>query len=134
MARPAPPAPATAATTTRRPTLSPSRSRLGSARAIDQRGRAETRQYIDQQHFAAIGLDDLMADDLLAGIIPALHQHARLDLPDQPDRGVFFKNRDEIDRLQRRQYLRARALVLHRTPLALQPLHRCIAVEADNQA
>ena len=43
------------------------------------------------------------------------------------------KMHDEIDRLQRRQHFGARALVLHRTALALQPLHRGIAVQADDQ-
>src|ERR1700738_2401456 len=46
------------------------------ARAVDERGRTETGQDFDQQHFAAIGLDDLVADDLVAGIVAALHQHA----------------------------------------------------------
>src|SRR5690348_14155087 len=56
---------------------------------------------IDQQHLAAVGLDDLVADHLLAGVVSALDQHARLDLGDQLDRRVLFKDHDEIDRLQR---------------------------------
>ena len=80
-------------------------------------------------HLAASGLDDLVADDLLAGIVAALDQHARLHLRDQVDRRVLLEDRDEIDRLQRRQHFGARALVLHRAPLALQPLHRGIAVQ-----
>src|SRR5260370_22949863 len=116
------------------PTLSPPRSRLASTGAVDERGRTETGQHLDQQHFAAIGLDDFVADHLVAGIVAALHQDARLDLRDQFDGGVFLEDSDEIDRLQRRQHFRARARVLHWTSLALQPLHRRVTVQPDNQA
>src|SRR4051794_38972274 len=74
-----------------------------------------------------------MADDLLAAIVATRHQHARPDLRDQLDRRGFSAYDGEIDRLQRRQHFRARALRLHRTALALQPAHRGIAVETDNQ-
>src|SRR3984957_20517044 len=109
------------------------RSRLVSPGTIDQRCRAEARQHVDQQHFAAFGLDDLVADDLFAGVVAALDQYARLDLRDQFDRRILRKHNHEIDRLQRRQHFRPRALVLKRALLALQPLHRCIAVQADDQ-
>src|SRR5882757_6957990 len=125
---------ATASTTTLPPTLSPPRSRLASAGALDERGRTETGQDLDQHHLATIALDDLVADDLIAGVVPTLHQHARLYLRNQFDRGVFVEDCDEIDRLQRRQHFRARALVLHRTSLTFQPLHRRVTVQADNQA
>src|SRR5260221_13073644 len=75
-----------------------------------------------------------MANYLLTGIVSALHQHAWLDLRDQFDRGVFIKDHNKIDRLQRRQHFRPRALVLNRAPLALQPLCRGVAVQADDQA
>src|SRR6266568_826252 len=112
----------------------PRYSCLTPAGAIDQRGGAMALQYIDQQNLAATGLDDLVADDLLAGIVAALDQHARFHPRDQLDRGVLFENRDQIDRLQRCQHFGAGALVLHRTPLALQPLHRGVAVQPDDQA
>src|SRR5450631_1787722 len=103
------------------------------ARAVDERRRTEAGQDLDQQYFAAMGLDDLVADDLGAAIVPALDQYARLDLGDQPDRRVFLEDDDEIDRFQCRQYFGAGTLVLHRTPVALQPLRRSIAVQADDQ-
>src|SRR5260370_27153888 len=92
---------ATVSTTTLALTPLPPRSRLASARAIDQRRRAEARQHVDQQHFAAIGFDDLMADDLIAGIVAALHQHARLDLRDQFYLRVFFTDPHGIHRFPR---------------------------------
>ena len=74
-----------------------------------------------------------MADHLVAGVVSALHQYAGLDLRDQFDRRILTEDGDEIDRLQRRQHFGARALVLNRAPLALQPLHRRIAVQSDHQ-
>jgi len=74
-----------------------------------------------------------VAYHLVAGIVPALHQYARLDRGDQPDRRVLLEDHDEIDRLQRRQHFGAGALVLNRARLALQPLHRGVAVEAHDQ-
>src|ERR1700682_3387080 len=79
------------------------------ARAVDERRRAEAGQDLDQQYSAAMGLDDLVANDLGAAIVPALDQYARLDLGDQLDRRVFLEDDDEIDRLQRRQYFGAGA-------------------------
>src|SRR4051794_39179157 len=69
------------------PVMSPrQRSRLASARTIDQRSRAVAGQDVDQHDFAAMGFDDLAANDLLAGVVAALDQHARLHLRDQIDR------------------------------------------------
>src|SRR6202048_1791733 len=103
------------------------------ARAVDERRRTEAGQDLDQQYFATVGLDDLVANDLGTAIVRALYQCARLDLRDQLDRRVFLEDHDEIDRFQRRQYFGAGTLVLNRTPVALQPLHRSIAVQADDQ-
>src|ERR1700682_3667186 len=110
------------------------RSRMTLTRAPDERSGAEAFEDIDQHDLAAVSGNDLVADHLLAGVIAALDQHTWLDLRNQIERRVFFTDDDEIDRLQRRQHFRPRALVLNRTPLALQPLHRGIAVQADNQA
>ena len=74
-----------------------SSSPLARPRTINQRRCAETLENVDQQHFAAIGLDDLVPDDLLAGVVATLHQNTRLDLRDQLDRRIFFKDRYEID-------------------------------------
>src|SRR5260370_4620514 len=115
------------ATTTLALTPLPPRSRLASARAIDQRRRAEARQHVDQQHFAAIGFDDLMADDLIAGIVAALHQHARLDLRDQFYWRGFFKDHDKLYRFQPRQHFPPPPFVPNRPPLAPPPLRRFIA-------
>src|SRR5882672_5729364 len=109
------------------------RSRMTLTRAPDERSGAEAFEDIDQHDLAAVSGNDLMANDLGAGIIATLHQYARPDLRDQLDRRVFLENDDEIDRLQRRQHFGARALVLNRTPLALQPFHRRIAVQSDHQ-
>src|SRR5579859_982534 len=117
----------------RPPAPLPRRSRLAAPRAIDQRGRAETRQHLDQQYFAAMGFDDVAAYNLLAGIVAAFHQYARLDRGDQFDRGILFEDHHQIDSLQRRQHFGARALILHRTAITLQPPYRCVAVETDDQ-
>src|ERR1700730_8799816 len=74
------PDPATVSTTAVPEILLPPRSRFASARAIDERCGTEAGQDVDQQYFAATCFDDLVTDDLLAGIIPALHQYAWLDL------------------------------------------------------
>ena len=67
------------------------------------------------------------------GVVAALDQHARLDLPDQLDRRVLLEDHDEIDRFQRRQHPGARMHILHRPLRPLEPLDRGIAVEADHQ-
>src|SRR4051812_48395256 len=74
-----------------------------------------------------------MSHDLIAGVVATLHQYARPDPGDQIEWRVLFKDDDKIDRLQRRQHFGPRALVLHRTILTLEPLHRSVAVEADDQ-
>ena len=81
-----------------------------------------------------MGFDDLVANDLGTAVVAALYQYAGLDPRDQLDRRVLLEDDDEIDRLQRRQYFGAGTLVLNRAPLALQPLHRCVAVQSDDQA
>src|ERR1700730_1777608 len=91
------PDPATVSTTALPEILLPPRSRFASARAIDERCGTEAGQNVHQQYFAATCFDDLAADDLLAGVIPALHQHARLDLRNHPDRRIFFEDGDKID-------------------------------------
>ena len=82
----------------------------------DQRCRTEARQNVDQNDFAAGSLDDLVADDLLEGIVAAFDQHARPDPLDQVDRRVLLEDHDEIDRLKRRQHFRARLLILTGRP------------------
>src|SRR4029077_3071332 len=94
------PDPATAATTARPPNPPRPRSRFASARAIDQRGGAKARQDVDQHYFTSKRFDDLVADHLLAPIVATLHQHARPDRGDQPDRRVFREDHDEIDRFE----------------------------------
>src|ERR1700716_2314025 len=58
------------------------RSRMTLTRAPDERCGAEAFEDIDQHDLATVSCDDLVADDLVAGIVAALHQHARLDLRD----------------------------------------------------
>src|SRR4051794_11929468 len=111
----------------------PRRSRLCLARALHQRAGAEALEDFDKQDFAAAGFHHLMANDLIATIVAALDEHGRLDPLDQIDRGVLLEYRDQIDCLQRGQHLRACALVLHRTSLALDAIHRRIAVKPDDQ-
>lgn len=92
------------------------------------------RQNVDKHNLAAVGGDDLMADNLLAGVVPALHKNARLDLRDQFQRRVLFEDHDQVDRLERGQNFGPRALILHRPLGTLQTPHRRIAVETDDQA
>src|SRR5262249_7763901 len=106
---------------------------LVSLRAIDQQSGGKALEDLDQHHRAAAGFDNLVADHLLVGIVPALHQYARLDLGDQPDRRVLRKDGDEIDGFQRCQYFGARALVLNGPAITFQPPHGCIAVQAYDQ-
>src|SRR5258705_11968042 len=99
-------------------------------RAPDERCGTEAFEDIDQHDLAAVSGNDLMANYLLTGVVPALHQHARLDLRDQFYWRVFLKDDNEIDCLQRRQHLRPCAPVLNRAPLAPQPPCRRVAVQA----
>src|SRR3954465_13839471 len=122
---------ASAAIATPCPNVRRSPSSFVPSGGIDQRGRAEPFQNIDQNPPAAGFFDDLMADHLLPRIVAALHENARPDLLDQLDGCILGENSDCIDRLQRGQYLGARALVLDRTALAFQSLHRGIAVQSD---
>ncbi|CUU16974.1 hypothetical protein CDS [Bradyrhizobium sp.] len=101
---------------------------------MDQRGRAEALEDVDQHDDSAGGLDDLMADHLLAGVVATLHQRARLDPGDQIDRRILLEEDDEVDGFERREHFRTRTFVLNRAIGALQPPHRGIAVEADDQA
>ena len=96
-------------------------------------GRAEAGHEIDQDHLAAVALDQLAADHLLAAVVAALHQHLRPHAADQLERRVLLEHHHEIDRFERRQHLGARVHVLHRPSLALEPLHRRVAVEPDHQ-
>src|SRR3954468_4292544 len=105
-----------------------------SPRAMNQRRRAETLENVDQHHRPARGLDDLMADDLLAGVIAPLDQRTRLDAGDQVDRRIFIENNDEIDGFERRQHFRTRSLVLNGAIGALQPPYRSVAVQPHDQA
>lgn len=100
---------------------------------MNQRGRAETLQDIDQHDHPAGGFDDLVADHLLAGVVAALHQNARRDARDQVDRRVLLEDHDEVDGFECGQHFGTRALVLDRAIRALQPPHRGVAVEADDQ-
>src|SRR6476620_6343080 len=77
------------------------RSRPASSRTAYQRRRAMARQNVDEYDLAG-SLDELVADDLFAGVVAALDQYARRHLRDQVDRRVLLEDRDEIDRLQRR--------------------------------
>ncbi len=88
---------------------------------------------VDQQHFAAIGLDDVVSDHLFARVIGALDQHVRPDPLDQIPRRVFLEHHDEIDSFQRSQHFGARLHLLHRTIRALEPRDRSIAVEPEHQ-
>src|SRR3982750_3835958 len=82
-------------------------------RAMNQRRRAETLENVDQHHRPARGLDDLMADDLLAGVIAPLDQRTRLDAGDQVERRILIENNDEMDGFERRQHFRTRSLGLN---------------------
>src|SRR4051794_33305385 len=116
------------------PILSTARSRLASARSIDQRTRTEAGQNIDQQNLPAIRFDDFMTDDLLARVIAAFYQYARLDFCNELYRSVLLEDHDKVDGFQRSQHFRTSNVVLNRTPIALQSLHRCVAIQADNEA
>src|SRR3954469_16207479 len=63
-----------------------------SARAMNQRRRAEAPEDVDQHDRSARGFDDLMADHLLAGVVAALHQRARLDAGDEVDRRILLED------------------------------------------
>src|SRR5258707_2475598 len=99
------------------------RSRMTLTRAPDERCGAEAFEDIDQHDLATVSGDDFVADDLVAGIVAALHQHARPDLRDQLDRRVFLENDDEIHRLQPRQHFGTLTLALNRTAPALWPVY-----------
>ena len=101
---------------------------------MHQRRRAETLEDVDQHNHPARGLDDLMADHLLAGVVAALDQRARLDAGDQVDRRVLLEDDDEVDGFERREHFRTRPFVLNRAIGALQPPHRGVAVEPHDQA
>src|SRR5258705_9833790 len=108
------------------------RSRMTLTRAPDERCGAEAFEDIDQHDLATVRGNDLVTDHLLAGVIAALDQHTWPNLRNQIERRVFFKDDNEIDRLECRQHFRASPPVLNRTSLTLQPFHRGIPVQADN--
>src|SRR3981189_816278 len=72
------------------------RSRMTLTRAPDERCGAEAFEDIDQHDLATVSGNDLVADHLLAGVIAALDQHTWLDLHNQIEGCVFFKDEDEI--------------------------------------
>src|SRR3954469_3505716 len=126
--------PAIAFATIPAPIPSTARSRLASARSVDQRTRTEPGQNINQQNLPAIRFDDFMTDDLLARVIAAFYQYARLDFRNELYRSVLLEDHDKVDGFQRSQNFRTSTVVLNRTPIALQSLHRCVAIQADNEA
>jgi len=54
-------------------------------------------------------------------------------MPDQIERRVLGKNHYQIDALERSQDVRAFGIGTNRPRRPLQPPHRLIAVEADNE-
>src|SRR5262245_63509556 len=51
----------------------------------------------------AVALDQLVADDGLGGVVPALDQNVGTDHPDGLDRRVLVEDDDEVHRVERRQ-------------------------------
>src|SRR5215831_15247160 len=74
-----------------------------------------------------------MPDDLIDPVVGAFHQDIRPDARDKLDRGIVGKQDDGVHKGEPRQYDRARPLPLYRPCGALEPLHRGVAVEADDQ-
>src|SRR3954462_12805215 len=106
----------------------------GPARPRQHAAGAVARHEVDEEHLPAVRLDDVVTNNILSGVVAALHQHSGAHLLDQFERRVFFEYDDEIDRLQRGEHVSARGHVLNRAALALQPRHRAIAVAPDNKA
>src|SRR3954471_5021608 len=70
-----------------------SRASLGGpARSRHHAAGAVARHEVDQNHLAAVRLHDIVTDDVLPGVVAALHQHRRPNLLDQFKRRVFFEH------------------------------------------
>ena len=99
----------------------------------DRAGRAVARLQFDQQHRPAPALHQVGADHLVDAVVGALHQHVGPQRLDQLERRVLVEQHHQIHRCQRRHHRRPRRLVLQRPCRSLQPLHRGVGVQGDDQ-
>src|SRR5690349_2058852 len=86
----------------------------GPARPRHHAARAVARHQIDQDHLAAARLDEVVPDDILPGVVAALHQYGGADLLDQFERGVFLEHHDEVHRFKSGKHVGPRSHILDR--------------------
>src|SRR5258706_16117740 len=74
-----------------------------------------------------------MPHDLIDPVVGALHEYVWPDAGNEFDRSVVGKQHDGVHEGEPRQHDRACGLRLYRPCGALEPLHRGVAIEADDQ-
>ncbi len=85
-------------------------------------------------HAAAVGFDPVGADDLLARIVGALHEHVWRYRLDQCQGGVLIEQHDAVDGGKRGEDACSGGLVHDGTTAALgEPACADVAVEPDEQ-
>src|SRR5438045_2786842 len=77
--------------------------RRGAARALHDAGGGMAGHQVDQDHLAAVGLDEFVAHHGLLAVVATLDEDAGPQPPDQVERRVVLEDRDEVDRFERRQ-------------------------------
>jgi hypothetical protein len=87
----------------------------------------------NHQDFAAAAFHHLPANDLLEGIVPALHQNVREQGADERLWSVVVEEGDGIHGLQTRQHESSIGLGHHWAPGAFEPLYRSVGVHSHDQ-
>jgi hypothetical protein len=87
----------------------------------------------DDDNAAAPALHFVRSDNRRFGVIAALHNHVRLQSFDQLERSILGKDNNEIDAFHGREHEGTFRGAANRPARPLEPSHRVIAVDADDQ-
>ncbi len=74
-----------------------------------------------------------MTHDLLLPVVSPLRDDIRLHALDKPVRRVLVENVDRVHAAQGEQHALAVFLTVDRAAVALQPAHRLVAIQANDQ-
>ncbi len=76
----------------------------------------------------------MRANDRLASVVPAFHQHVRTQVANELERRILLKNYNRINRFERRQDIAPLGLGAYRSVGTLQSLDRGVAIQPDDES
>src|SRR5262249_43317873 len=103
-------------------------------RFADQSAGAVSGHARDDNHLAAIRLDNLLADHVLAAVVAAFYHHHRPHPADPAKRGVLVEEDHEVHGLERGRPVGPGFFALNRPAVAFETRRRGIAVEPYDEA